>query len=121
LVLKSKVHAASVVDFEGIKALLREADVEFPRLKHLWLDSVYRGEDKGKDWVERALGWSVELVERPREFAPKEALESWAEEWLKEGVKLDWEKLLPPKGFEVLPKRWVVERTFSWTDQNRGG
>jgi predicted metal-dependent RNase len=56
LVLKSKVHAASVVDFEGIKTLLREAEVEFPRLEHLWLDSVYRGEDKGKDRVERALG-----------------------------------------------------------------
>ena len=56
MVLKSKVHAASVVDFEGIKTLLREADVKFPRLKHLWLDSVYRGEDKGKDWVERAPG-----------------------------------------------------------------
>jgi putative transposase len=34
-------------------------------------------------------------------------------------VKLDWEKLMPPNGFQVLPKRWVVERTFSWTDQNR--
>ena len=43
----------------------------------------------------------------------------WAEEWFKEGVKVDWEKLLPPKGFQVLPRRWVVERTFSWKDQNR--
>ena len=35
-------------------------------------------------------------------------------------MKVDWEKLLPPKGFlQVLPRRWVVERTFSWTDQNR--
>jgi putative transposase len=49
LVLKAKVHAASVMDFEGIKTLLRQADVEFPRLKHLWLDSAYRGEDKGTD------------------------------------------------------------------------
>ena len=32
---------------------------------------------------------------------------------------LDWEKLLPPKGFQVLPRRWVVERTFSWIDYNR--
>ena len=24
-----------------------------------------------------------------------------------------------PKGFQVLPRRWVVERTFSWIDQNR--
>jgi transposase len=119
LVLKAKVHAASVMDFEGIKTLLRQADVEFPRLKHLWLDSAYRGEDKGKDWVEKALGWSVDLVERARKPAPKEVLKSWAEQWSKEGVAVDWEKLLPPKGFQVLPKRWVVERTFSWTDQNR--
>ena len=36
-----------------------------------------------------------------------------------EGVEVDWEKLLPPKGFQVLPRRWVVERTFSWIDHNR--
>jgi hypothetical protein len=53
LVLKAKVHAASVMDWNGIKTLLRQADLEFPRLSHLWLDSAYRGEDKGKDWVER--------------------------------------------------------------------
>jgi transposase len=119
LVLKAKVHAASVMDFEGIKTLLQRADQQFPHLKHLWLDSAYRGEDKGKDWVEKVLGWSVELVERPRKPAPEEVLGSWAREWAKEGVKVDWEKLLPPKGFQVLPKRWVVERTFSWIDQNR--
>jgi putative transposase len=119
LVLKAKVHAANVMDFEGIKMLLGRADVEFPRLKQLWLDSAYRGEDKGKDWVEKALGWSVDLVERPRKPAPEEVLKSWAEQWAKEDVKIDWERLLPPKGFQVLPRRWVVERTFSWTDQNR--
>jgi len=32
---------------------------------------------------------------------------------------VDWEHLLPPKGFQILPRRWVVERTFSWIDQNR--
>jgi putative transposase len=119
LVLKAKVHAASIMDWDGIKMLLRQTDVEFPRLKHLWLDSGYRGEDKGKDWVEKALGWSVDLVERPRKPAPEEVLKSWAREWAKEGVKVDWEKLLPPGGFQVLPKRWIVERTFSWIDQNR--
>jgi hypothetical protein len=41
----------------------------------LWL---YRGEDKGKDWVEKKLGWSVDLVERPRKPAPKEVLIGWA-------------------------------------------
>ena len=33
--------------------------------------------------------------------------------------EVDWEQLLPPKGFQVLPRRWVVERTFSWIDHNR--
>ena len=32
---------------------------------------------------------------------------------------MDLEKLMPPQGFRVLPRRWVVERTFSWIDQNR--
>jgi putative transposase len=119
LVLKAKVHAANTMDWDGIKLLLERAEIEFPRLSHLWLDAGYRGENKGKDWVEKTLGWSVELVERARKPAPKEALMAWAEEWAREGVRVDWEKLLPPKGFQVLPRRWVVERTFSWTDQNR--
>ena len=34
-------------------------------------------------------------------------------------MEVDWEKLLPPKGFQVLPRRWVAERTFSWIDHNR--
>ena len=79
----------------------------------------YRGEDRGKDWVERTLGWSVELVERPRKAAPKEVLMAWAEQWLHEGVVVDWEKLLPPKGFVVLPRRWVVERSFAWIGHTR--
>ena len=62
--------------------LLHQADLEFPRLKHLWLDSAYRGEDKGKDWVEKVLGWSVELVGPPKKPAPKEVLKAWAQEWL---------------------------------------
>jgi transposase len=61
----------------------------------------------------------VDLLERPRQAAPKEALMAWAREWAKEGVALDWHKLLLPEGFKVLPRRWVVERTFSWIDQNR--
>jgi hypothetical protein len=39
--------------------------------------------------------------------------------WAKEGVAVDWRKLLPPKGYVVLPRRWVVERTISWIDQQR--
>src|ERR671921_215991 len=33
--------------------------------------------------------------------------------------QLDWQRLLPCGGFEVLPRRWVVERTFAWLSQNR--
>jgi transposase len=65
------------------------------------------------------LGWSAELVERPKKPAPERVLMAWAREWAKEGVKTDWKKLMPPEGFVVLPRRWVVERTFSWIDQNR--
>jgi len=88
-VLKARVHSAKVIDPEGIKPLLRQAGTQFPRLSHLWLDVSYRGEDKGKDWVEKTLGWSAELVERARNPAPKEVLMAWAREWAKEGVKVD--------------------------------
>ena len=118
-VLKVKVHSANVLDQMGIKRLLRQADGQFPRLSHLWLDAGYRGEDKGADWVQKTLGWSVDLVERPRKPAPEEVLMRWAREWAKEGVAVDWQKLLPPKGYLVLPRRWVVERTLAWIDQQR--
>jgi putative transposase len=119
LVLKAHVHSANVLDQVGIKALLRRADEAFPQLSHLWLDAGYRGEDKGADWVRKTLGWSVDLVERPKKPAPEEVLMRWAAEWAKEGVTVDWRKLLPPKGYLVLPRRWVVERTLSWIDQQR--
>ena len=41
-------------------------------------------------------------------------------EWAKEGVTIAWKKLLPPKDSRAFsPRRWVVERTFSWLGQNR--
>jgi putative transposase len=101
-VLKAKVHSAKVMDYEGIKTLLRKtllrkADEHFPRLRHLWLDAGYRGEDKGADWVQKTLGWTVDLVERPKKPAPEAVLMAWAREWAKEGMAVDWQKLLPPK------------------------
>ena len=65
------------------------------------------------------MGWTVDLVERPRKPAPEEVLKAWAAEWAKEGKEGDWQKLMPPRGFQVLPRRWVVDRTFSWIDHNR--
>jgi putative transposase len=118
-VLEAKVHSAKVMDYEGIKRLLHRAKERFPRLSHLWLDAGYRGEDKGADWVKKTLGWSVDVVERPKKPAPEKVLMAWAREWAKEGVAVDWRKLMPPEGFVVLPRRWVVERTLSWIDQQR--
>ncbi len=61
----------------------------------------------------------MDLIERPKKPAPERVLMAWSREWAKEGVTVDWQKLLPPKGHLVLPRRWVVERTLSWIDQNR--
>jgi transposase len=61
----------------------------------------------------------VEFVERPRKAAPKEVLMAWAAELAKEGMTVDLQKLIAPRGFQILARRWVVERTFSWIDQKR--
>ena len=70
--LRAKVHSAKVMDYEGIKTLLRRANERFPRLRHLWLDAGYRGEDKGADWVKKTLGWSAGVVDsQGRSRAPR--------------------------------------------------
>ncbi len=117
LVLKAKVHSAKVPDQDGLKLLLDSARTAVSHLKHLWLDAGYEG--RGKRWVEEVLGLSVEIVRRPPKPIPEEVARTWAQEWAKEGQKVDWQKLMPPRGFVVLPRRWVIERTFSWLDQNR--
>jgi NAD(P)-dependent dehydrogenase (short-subunit alcohol dehydrogenase family) len=94
--LKAKVHSAKVLDHEGIKTLLRRAEERFPRLSHLWLDAGYRGEHKGADWARKTLGWSVELVERPRK-PPEGVLMAWAREWAKEAVAVIGGNCCPPK------------------------
>jgi transposase len=104
LVLKAKVHAANVFDRDGIKPLMELVGHRFPRLSHLWLDAGYNGKGKGKDWAEKVLGLRVEVVRPPSRWV-----------WVREdqGPPPSW------PGFTVLPRRWVVERTFSWIDQNR--
>jgi putative transposase len=117
LVLKVKVHSAKVPDQDGIKLLLKGVGAYLPRLSQLWVDAGYQG--RGKDWVEKELDLSVEVVHRTPKPTPEKVAMMWAEEWSKEGWEIDWQKLLPRRGFEVLPRRWVVERTFSWLSQNR--
>jgi putative transposase len=119
LVLKAKVHSAKVQDREGIKVLLDLAPEHLPRLSHLWMDAGYTGEGRGADWVQKALGWTAEIVRHPPKLAPEEVMRRWVREWAKEGVAIDPEKLSGPRRFGNLPRRWVVERTFSWLSQNR--
>ncbi len=117
LVLGAKVHSAKVHDEDGIKLLLESARIELSRLKHLWVDAGYRG--RGRKWAEEAFGLSVEVVRKPPKPVPEKVAKIWAEEWAKEGKEVDWQRLMPPKGFRVLPRRWVVERTFAWISHNR--
>ncbi len=117
LVLKAKVHSAKIRDQDGIKLLLESVPNRFPRLVHLWVDAGYLG--RGKKWAENILGLSVEVVHRTPKPTPEKIARIWAEEWAKEGRQIDWNGLLPRRRFEVLPRRWVVERTFSWLSQNR--
>lgn len=122
LVLKARVHSAEVQDREGIKLLLEiNAWDRLPkRLSHLWLDAGYTGEDKGADWVHKALGWTAEIVRHPPKLVPDEVMRTWIREWAKEGVEVDRQKVQEPKEPRAfLPIRWIVERTFSWLGQNR--
>jgi putative transposase len=103
------------MDRDGIKVLLEGVCERFPRLSHLWLDAGYNGKGKGKDWVEKELRLAAEIVRH----SPKPRYV-----WAPEGEEIDWDDLrarglLPPVGFKVLPRRWVVERSFSWVGHNR--
>jgi putative transposase len=117
LVLNARVHSAKVPDQDGIRLVLEPIHDRLPRLAHLWVDAGYRG--RGKEWVEKALGLSVEVVQRTPKLIPEKTARIWAEEWSKEGRQIDWQKLLPRQGFEIMPRRWVVERTFAWLSHNR--
>jgi putative transposase len=101
LVVKALVHPANVPDGVGGLRLLRAALADraeaLPRLQHLWVDTAYQG--RFKAWVEQTLGWTVAVVRRPRRWV-----------WVGPGQ----EPPALPRGFQVLPRRWVVERTFGW-------
>jgi putative transposase len=82
-------------------------------MRLLWLDAGYNGRGKGKDWVEQTTGWRVETVK---------AIHRFKRYWVPNDIppdQIDWSKYLPEPGFHVLPRRWVVERTFAWFSHNR--
>ncbi len=117
LVLEARAHSARVPDQDGIRLLLEQVRGRFARLSHLWVDAGYQG--RGRKWVEEVMGLSVDVVRKPRKPLPEGVAKRWAEEWAEEGIKVDWQRLMPPRGFRVLPRRWVVERTFAWISHNR--
>jgi putative transposase len=114
LVLRAVVHPANIMDRDGVKLVLHESiRTDFPRLRHVWLDSAYNGKGKGKDWIEQTLGWSAQIVAHPPRYKKV---------WVPNDIppeQIDWSQYLPPPGIRVLPRRWVVERTFAWQSQQR--
>jgi putative transposase len=89
LLLKAKVLTADVQDRDGAKILLTEIKEQMPRLRLSWADGGYRG--KLILWVAVQCLWILEIVKR------------------NDSLKM----------FIPLPKRWIVERTFSWLNRNR--
>jgi putative transposase len=92
LVLAVVVHAANIQDRDGAKLVLERLKHKFARLRLIWADGAYAGQLL--EWVRGLRLWRkvrLEIVSRP------------------EGTK----------GFVLLPKRWVVERTLGWLTRFR--
>lgn len=106
LLLKVRVHPADIQDRAGAKLLLNpELKEDFPLLQCVWADGGYTGELK--TWLQQTLGWRLELVRHPGA-----------------GARGFWVPAGEPapvviRGFRVLPRRWVVERTFAWLGRYR--
>ena len=89
LIIGLVVHAADQQDRDGAKQVLSRLKDCFPRLRLIWADGGYRG--KLVSWVEQTYQWTLEIVKRNDDV----------------------------EGFTVLPRRWVVERTFAWLGRYR--
>lgn len=102
LVLRAVVHPANIPDRDGAEQVLAGITARFPTLRHLWVEAGSAG--KAVAWVAQTLGLSVTVVRTPRRWV-------W---W-----PADQEPPPMPTGFQVLPRRWVVERPFAWLGRNR--
>lgn len=89
LILAVVVHEADIQDRDGAKMVLARLKGRFARLLLIWADGGYAG--KLIDWVKDFASWTLEIVKRNDDL----------------------------KGFQVLPRRWVVERTFGWLGRYR--
>ncbi len=89
LLLVLVVHGADVQDRDGLALVCRRLRRRFPRLRLVFADGAYRGETAACAAAREGL--RLEIVTR------------------EPGTR----------GFAVLPRRWVVERTFAWLGRNR--
>jgi transposase len=90
LLVGAAVHPADVQDRDGAPLVIEAIHDLFPWLRHRFADSAYSG-DKLLEALVKFGEWSIEIVRRMADTV----------------------------GFEVLPRRWVVERTLAWRNRNR--
>ena len=99
-----KVHPADIQDRDGARLLIKAAKSQCQRVSLLFADGGYQG--ALVSWIKEMVGWRTEIVRIP----------SWKRGvWLPPGAELP----VLPKGFQLLPRRWVVERTFAWIGRYR--
>jgi transposase len=98
------VTPADVSDRAGAAALLLDLGGAFPRLTHGWVDANYRG--PFLEWVRATFGIDLEVTVR-RDGGRQRR-------WMPPGAE-------PPvaPAFAVVPRRWVVERSFAWFGRSR--
>ncbi len=90
LLVGAEIHPADVQDRDGAVLVVEAIRSLFPWLRHLFADSAYAG-PKLQAALAKLGKWTIEIVKRPQNAV----------------------------GFELLPRRWVVERTLAWLNRNR--
>jgi putative transposase len=116
LVLRADVHTADRQERATVPRLLVGADREFPRLDKVWVDQGYTG--GGRAWIERELGWHVEVVQHPP--TGRGGFKGVPDPTMPYGVRIVRVPARKVRGFRgPLPRRWVVERTFAWFMHSR--
>jgi putative transposase len=118
-VLKAKATGAHLTDRTGAHQLLESVAKQLPRLEIVWADQAYSGELE--TWVHKHLGWHLEIVRRTSKKEHYEQRWAIARERQRAGATVVemWSGLKYGRGIEVLPRRWVVERTFAWLGKYR--